>query len=70
MKIPLAALALAAVTALAAVGCGPTDGSPNCPPGQWYVDKPGTGWICAAAPPFSFTPGYTFAPASPAGSAP
>lgn len=59
-----AALALAAVTVATVIGCGPATGSPNCPPGQWYVDKPGTGWICAAGS------GSIFTPPSTAGSAP
>jgi len=65
-----AVLALAVATAAAAIGCGPASGSPNCPPGRWYVDKPGTGWTCAPDQPFVYTPGYTFAPSHPAGSAP
>jgi len=64
-RAALAAAALA-VTLLALAACRPASGSPNCPPGQWYADKPGTGWICASAPPIVYTPGRTFAPASPA----
>lgn len=35
----------------------PATGSPNCPPGQWYVEKPGTGWLCAPGSAPVFTPG-------------
>lgn len=62
----LAAVALA----IAVVGCDPATGSPNCPPGQWYVEKPGAGWTCAPGSPGVFTPGADFAPASPKESAP
>lgn len=65
-----AALLAFAVMLGALAACGPAAGSPNCPPGQWYADKPGTGWICASDPPFVYTPGYTFGPSSPAESAP
>ena len=63
-----AALVLAALTTVTAIGCGPANGSPDCPPGQWYVETPGAGWSCMTnpgPPPTVFTP----APASPAGSA-
>jgi len=68
----LIGLAVTAVIAAAVLVIRPvrSPGSPNCSPGQWYVDKPGTGWICASGPAFTFTPGYTFAPKSPAGSTP
>lgn len=59
-----AAVALAAVAAAALAACGPAAGSPNCPPGQWYVDHPGAGWSCTSDP---GTPPPTFGPA---GSAP
>jgi hypothetical protein len=65
----LAALAFAVFLIAGLAACGPANGSPNCPPGQWYVETPGAGWSCMSdpgPPPSVFTP----APASPAGSAP
>jgi hypothetical protein len=67
----LAALAVTAVAAVTIVACGPATGSPNCPPGQWYVDSPGSGWECV--PGKTGTPVFVpsaFAPSSPSGSAP
>jgi hypothetical protein len=83
VKIPVTAVHARLLVLLVAFGaamftlgvltaaCGPANGSPNCPPGQWYADKPGTGRECVpgktGAP--VFVPA-TFAPSSPAGSAP
>jgi len=69
LRIAGPALAVAALTVTAVTACGPASGSPNCPPGQWYVDKPGTGWICYGGPAVIFTPGSSFAP-SPSGGTP
>lgn len=51
-----AALAITLGAGIAA--CGPANGSPNCPPGQWWVDKPGYGWECSGPVfvPTVFTP--------------
>jgi len=57
----LAAFALAAGAALGAAACGPPSGSPNCPPGQWWVEKPGSGWECAPGTSAIYTP-TAFAP--------
>lgn len=57
-RIPRRLAALAAAVALAAglSACGPTPGSPNCPPGQWWVEKPGSGWECASGSSTIYTP--------------
>ena len=60
----LAALAAAIALAFALGACQP-EGSPNCPPGQWWVDKPGYGWVCESGSGLVFTPA-AFAP-SPGG---
>ena len=65
LRVTALTLAVAAFTAAAATARHPAAGSPNCPPGQPYVDKPGTGWLCAGGATVIFTP-----PApSPSGSA-
>ena len=57
-----AAIAVATALVAAIAACGPANGSPNCPPGQWYVETPGAGWSCMSdpgPPPTAFTPAPT-----------